>query len=117
MNRRKERVPCAHPSCYAKQKQLDVLCTLARVPTVCQNTADDNDSDTRGGDHETNVRVHMPRDDCAVKASNACPKAQGSHYRDARCSDQTSLLPEVSRRTLGSCQLSVVSCQLSVVSF
>ena len=40
-----------------------------------QNTADDKDNDTQGRDHETTVRVHMPRDDSAVKAGNACPKA------------------------------------------
>ena len=85
--------------CYAQRTQLDVHCTLARVPTVCQNTAQDDDSDTRGGDHETNVREHMSRDGSAVKAGNACPKAQSSYYRDVRGNDQTSLLPEVSTRT------------------
>ena len=64
------------------------------------NTADDNDTDTRGRDHETNVRGHMPSDGGAVRAGNACPKAQG--YRDVRGSDQTSFLPEVSTRTPGS---------------
>ena len=40
-----------------------------------QNTADGIDDDTRGRDHETSVREHMPRDGSAVKAGNACPKA------------------------------------------
>ena len=40
-----------------------------------QNTADDNDNDTRMRDHETSVREYMPRDGSAVKAGNACPKA------------------------------------------
>ena len=39
------------------------------------NTADENDNDTQGRDHETNVREHMPRDGSAAKAGNACPKA------------------------------------------
>ena len=76
MNRRKERALNAHPSCYAQRTQLEVHCTLARVPTVCQKTVDGNDYyDTRGRDHETNVRRHMPRDGSAVKAGNARPKA------------------------------------------
>ena len=64
---------------------------------VCQNTADDNDNDARGRDHETNVREHMPRDGGAVEG------AQGSRLkREVRGSDQTSLFPEVSGRTPGS---------------
>ena len=52
-------MPYAHPSCNAQRTPLNVHCTLARVPTVCQNTADDNDNDTRGRDHDTNVREHI----------------------------------------------------------
>ena len=102
MNRRKERVPYAHPTCCAQRTLLNVHCTRARVPTVCQNTADEHDNEKRGRDHETNVWGHMPRDCSAVKAGNACSKAEGSYYRDVRGSDQTSFLPEVSRRTPGS---------------
>ena len=77
MDRRKEREPYAHPSCYAQRTRLDVHRTLARVPSLCQNIADDNDTDARGRDHET-IWEHMPRDGGAVHAGNARPKAQDS---------------------------------------
>ena len=77
INRRKRACAvCVDPSCYAQRTRLDVHRTLARVPTVCQNTADDNDYDARGRDHETNVPGHMPRDGGAVEAGNACPRAR-----------------------------------------
>ena len=86
----------------ATRNEHDWTCTVPwRVfPLRVKNTADDNDNDARGRDNETNVREHMPRDSSAVEASG--PKAQGSYKRDVRGSDQTSLLPEVSRRTSGS---------------
>ena len=75
MGRRNERASCVDPSCCAQRTRPDVHHTLARVPTVCQSTADYNDNDARGRDHETHVQVHMPRDGNAIKAGNACPKA------------------------------------------
>ena len=75
MNRRKECAPYVDPSCNAQRTQLDVHRTLARVPTVSQTTADDNDNDARGRDHETHVQEQMSRDGSAVEAGNAGPKA------------------------------------------
>ena len=75
MNRRKECVPCTLPSHRVQQTRLDVHCTLARVPTVCQNTADDNDNDTLGKGHRPDVRGPMLHGTGSVKAGNACPKA------------------------------------------
>ena len=48
------------PSCYAQRTRLDVHRALARVSTVRQKTADDNDNDARGRDHETSVRGTSP---------------------------------------------------------
>ena len=56
MNRRKECVPYALLSYHMQQTRLDVHRTLARVPTVCRNTADDNDNDTLGNGHRADVR-------------------------------------------------------------
>ena len=75
MNRRKECVPCTLPSYRVQQTRLDVHCTLARVPTVCQNTADDNDNDTLGKGHRPDVRGPMLHGTGSVKAGNECPKA------------------------------------------
>ena len=48
-------------------------CTLARVPTVRQNTADDNDNDTLRNGHRADVRRPMLHGTGSVKADNACP--------------------------------------------
>ena len=44
-----------------QQTRLDVHRTLARVPTVRQNTADDNANDTLGNGHRSDVRRPMLR--------------------------------------------------------
>ena len=76
MNRRKERVPYAHPSCYAQQTQMDVHCTLARVPVVCQNTADDDDNDTLRSCHRADVRGPCPMARVLSKQTTHSPKLQ-----------------------------------------
>ena len=101
MNRRKERVPYAHPSCCAQRTRLNVHRTLARVQ-LCVKTLQMTLTIRKGETMKQHVRGHMPRDGSAVKTGNAGSKAQSSYYRDVRGSDQTSLLPEVSTRTPGS---------------
>ena len=53
---------------------MDVHRALARVPTVRQNTADDNDNDTLGNGHRADVRRPMPHGTGSVKVGNACLK-------------------------------------------
>ena len=84
MNRRKERVPCAHPSCYVLRATNTTGRALhpGRVPTMCQNT-----TMTMIHEGETMKQMfggHMPRDSSAVKAGNACSKAQGQLPRRPR---------------------------------
>ena len=72
-NRRKECAPYTLLSHRVQQTRLDVDRTLARVPTVRQNTAYDNDNDTLGNGHRADVRRPMPHGTGSVKAGNACP--------------------------------------------
>ena len=66
----------------ATRNEHDWTCTmtLARVPTVCQNTAYDNDDDARGRDHETNVRSgqRMPSRLALSKRAGALPVPEGT---------------------------------------
>ena len=71
--RRKECVPYTLLSHRVQQTRLDVHRTLARVPTVRQNTADDNDNDTLGNGHRADVRRPLSHGTGSVKAGNACP--------------------------------------------
>ena len=68
MNRKKTPDTRMHP----QQPRLDVHRTLARVPTVRQNTADDSDNDTLGNCHRADVRRPTPHGTGSVKAGNAC---------------------------------------------
>ena len=71
-NRRKECVPNTLLSYRVQQTRLDVHRTLARVPTVRQNTQDDNDNETRRNGHRADVRRPMRHGTGSVKAGNAC---------------------------------------------
>ena len=83
MDRRNDGAPNVDLWCNAQRTRPDVHRTLARVPTVCQNTADDNDNDAR--DHERSVRVHMPRDGSAVEAGPCDPgHTKSSHLESSR---------------------------------
>ena len=101
MNRRKERVPYAHPSCCAQRTRLNVHRTLARVQLgvkTLQMTMTIRQREAM----KQHVGGTCPVTVVLSKQATLVPRLKSHTTATVRGSDPTSLLPEVSTRTPGS---------------